>query len=67
MTLDTQKIPRYILADLEEGRTSRAPEVRDMSSREAFELWCSYNGLINWSERIMDALDTIRAAEVKKP
>ena len=69
MQVDFAKLPGFIRTDLKDSTmddlgTSVEDECRTLSPQEIFARWLDYNGIINWSSRIRDALDGIRAAAI---
>ena len=52
----------YILKDirqalgLEPDDRSRDKEIKAMAAKEQFELYCTWNGLIGWSERLSEVV-----------
>ena len=72
MSVDWKKLPANVKSDLREAWDG--PETLDQleaelekqmkirTPDEVFETWLDYNGIINWSRTIRNALDGIRAA-----
>lgn len=68
--LDYNYIPDQVLTDLLDAKdlpdsSSGNTEIAKLSTYEAFDTWCRYNGFIGYTSLIMEALDGIRLAEEK--
>lgn len=71
--IDLNKIPESILNDIRENHSEYVEEIpekvdNDLSREtveELFGRYCDYNGLINWSSRLIQVLDLLREAEIK--
>lgn len=53
-------------ADMPNERERMENRIVDMSFFEAFDAYLKYNGIISYTQDIIDAVDSIRAAEVKR-
>ena len=62
--IDIKKVPVYILKDISEAKED-CVEIENLSPKEAFNLYLVWNGFIGFTDQIIDALDSLRAAEVK--
>jgi hypothetical protein len=62
MTLNVFKIPGWILRDLRE-RDLSDEQIVALTPREAFREYCEWNGLIGWSETLLDAASALDEAE----
>ena len=40
-------------------------ELRDMTAEEAFECYCTWYGIINFHDMLINALDELRSAETE--
>jgi len=71
MIVDFSKLPGFVRNDLKDSTMDDfgrdvATECSSSSPQEIFARWLDYNGIINWSSRIRDALDGIRAAAIPR-
>lgn len=64
--IDVSKLPNRILNDIQENTDKRRSEIAQMSVEEAFEAYCQWNGIVGYGSQLIEALDLIRAAEIKK-
>jgi hypothetical protein len=65
--IDVNKLPEDVQSDLfdEAGGDYNVETAKHWSVREMFEKWLGWHGIIGYTDQIMEALDGIRAAEVK--
>lgn len=72
--MQLSKIPKHILKDIEEYmientkfRVDTVEQARakmeEYSAKELFTMYLEWNGIVNWAETIIMALDSIRAAK----
>ena len=71
MSVDFAKLPSFVRNDLKESTmddfgTKIEEELRHSSPQEVFARWLEWNGILNWSGRIVNALDGIRAASIQR-
>lgn len=71
-TFQISKIPHHVLRDViefmvennkaKDAATARA-NLYMYTSREIFDMYLTWNGIIHWTDSILQAIDGIRAAE----
>ncbi|AJD82995.1 hypothetical protein PJWF_00102 [Achromobacter phage JWF] len=59
-----EDLPPHIIDVLRERGLSDE-EIRISSTRELMEHWLHWNGIINWTESIIQAYETFKQASVK--
>ena len=66
MVVDFDRLPGFVKTDLADDAKENEYDAKsvcaDSSPHEIFTKWLEWNGIINWSGRIRDALDGIRAS-----
>jgi len=55
-----EKIPNHILWTLLEVYDRE--EIEELTPDQCFDAYCSWHGLINWSPKLIEALDSLRNA-----
>ena len=59
--MDLKQVPTHIATDLREaGHDDQT--ISRMSPKEVFEAYCTWNGLINWSETLWNAVKALEPA-----
>jgi hypothetical protein len=61
--LDISLIPDDVLEAIRNNRQCEDEDIERMTPREAFDAFCNWHGLLDWSGTLIKALDSIRAAE----
>lgn len=63
--LDTAMLNPRVWAEIREyiSANNIKAEVQELTAREALEYWLQWNGIINWTDQIIEAFETIREAE----
>jgi hypothetical protein len=65
--IDVDELPDQVREDILQNRDTEDLEIfKTMTPNQAFDFWCEWHGFIGWSHTIRNALDAIRAAEIKR-
>ena len=64
--LDPKAIPEHIRGDLN-SRGHTDEDIAKMTPKEAFNEFCSWNGLIGWGNRLWFAMEAFKGSEVEQP
>lgn len=64
MALDISRMNSTVLRRLIEAGHSTT-EIAAMSAEEALDIWLRYEGIIGWTQSIVDMLDGLRKSEDK--
>ncbi|MFA5037202.1 MAG: hypothetical protein WC479_08515 [Candidatus Izemoplasmatales bacterium] len=62
--IDISQVPVGVLETINNA-TEGGREIENMTPKEALNLYLKWHGIIGYTDQIVDALDSLRAAEVK--
>jgi hypothetical protein len=63
--LNRDDIDCDVLDDIESNLEGTGKEVENLTVEQAFEAFLTWNGIIGYCHTIIDALDSLRNAEIK--
>lgn len=68
--LDPAKLPANVRRDIQSfiiENNVRGADIAHLSPYEALDFYLRWNGIINWTSHILDAVNGIKKAEIPKP
>lgn len=66
MATDIKKIPEHILSVVRNDRGNSEAELGIMTPRELMQEWLYWNGIIGYTEKIIEAYEAFKSAQVPK-